>query len=288
MKQTPYLITDTGAINDELAADLQTKQAYLAQLENAVMAGDDGQVYELLDRQRYGIEVRHENDAVSNRTFSVLVDDMRPKLNHHLAANLILYLAKEFPFFFYEEKELGVFTLYFGDWWDRREFGRIDPVTVSLIFDPVEYQKLDTMVNLSREDKTLHYDEIEEIKLANAQMQTVLDAQAERDTERAELKQVLADTEKKGLFGGSKNADARSEANDRLKQLDAIDDKAKENPGLIAQNDQHILDLQKEETILDYELRAIEDVFGDFETFSQAAGRLYADYLTFLTKQGGK
>jgi hypothetical protein len=287
MNKTPYLITEVGDINDELSQDMQAKQAYLAQVENAVLTGDDREIYELFDRQRYGMEVRHEENAVSNRTFALLIDDMRPKLNHHLSKNLVAYLADKFPFLFFEETELGSFKVFYGDWWDRREFGRLDPITVSLILDPEEYQKLDASVKLQAEDKTLHADEIAELRAANESMQKVLDGQAERDAERATFDQVMQETEKKGLFGGGKNADARQEAQDGLARLNAADEKAQEIPTLIAENQQMILDFEKEETILDYEQRAAEEVFGDFDTFIQNVGRLYADYVTFLANREG-
>ncbi|SUP52795.1 Uncharacterised protein [Weissella viridescens] len=32
---------------------------------------------------------------------------------------MIQYLAEAFPFFYYQESALGVFEVYFGNWWDR-------------------------------------------------------------------------------------------------------------------------------------------------------------------------
>ncbi|MFR6558825.1 MAG: hypothetical protein ACLUQY_01845, partial [Weissella confusa] len=135
MEETPYYKTETGNLADELQGDLQKKQAFLTKFEEAIMAGDDRQIFEMIDARRYNMTVHDAAGADNNRVLAALVDDLRPKISHHVAKNLIAYLSEKFPFFFYEETEVGVFHLFFGDWWDRREFGVLDPFSVTFIFN---------------------------------------------------------------------------------------------------------------------------------------------------------
>ena len=51
---------------------------------------------------------------------------------------------------------------------------------------------------------------------------------------------------------------------------------------LIAKNEEQLLSLEKEESVLAYEQHAIEETFGDFETFAAKAESLYADYVKSL------
>ena len=64
--------------------------------------------------------------------------------------------------------------------------------------------------------------------------------------------------------------------------LDATDKKAADLPMLIAKNEEQLLALEKEESVLAYEQHAIEETFGDFETFAAKAESLYADYVKSL------
>ena len=75
----------------------------------------------------------------------------------------------------------------------------------------------------------------------------------------------------------------------RLAQLDAADAKAAAVPDLIAENNAQILNYSKEDTILIYEQRAINDAFGSFADFQNAVGSLYVDYVSSLVaEQGGE
>ena len=58
----------------------------------------------------------------------------------------------------------------------------------------------------------------------------------------------------------------------------------------IKENEQVVLALSKENTILSYEQKSIIDTFGSFEDFELANRNLYADYLKSLAddKDAGK
>lgn len=291
MEKTPYLKTDLPSNQSVLTGKLQSKLNYLAQIQEAVRAGDDRLVYELLDSKKYNMSVRQLDQADSNRMMSVLVDDLQDELSHHLAKNLIQYLSEKFPFFFYEETQLGVFQLYFGNWWDRRHFGILDPLTVNFIFDDDEYEKLTKAVKLSASGQRYHTQIIEDTTKANDALQQIVADQGQRDAERVQVMAQLAQTEDRsgGLFGGNRQTPKQKEIlQARLAQLDAADQRAKDVPRLIAENNEQILNYSKEDTILIYEQRAVSDAFETFDKFQNAVGNLYTDYVGYLAAQGGE
>ncbi|HBV57589.1 MAG TPA: hypothetical protein DEB75_08120 [Weissella confusa] len=56
-----------------------------------------------------------------------------------------------------------------------------------------------------------------------------------------------------------------------------------------AKHNAQILNYSKEDTILIYEQRAINDAFGSFADFQNAVGSLYVDYVSSLVaEQGGE
>ena len=284
MEETPYLKSGLPDNQQMLDGKISSKLTYLGQIRAAVSAGDDRLVYELLDSKRYNETIRQVPEADSNRHLAHLIDDLQDELSHHLAGKLIKFLAQRFPFFYYEETQLGVFQLYFGNWWDRRHFGVLDPLTVSFIFDDDEYEKLRRAVELSDRGERYHTQIIEETTQANAALQKVVADQGKRDSERLALMESIAnlDEQRGGIFGGRMTSDERRKLTDRLAQLDAIDEKALEVPKLIEKNNEQILNYSKADTILIYEQRAINDAFGDFKSFEGALSSLYADYLNHL------
>lgn len=291
MESTPYIQTDLPSDQSGLQQKLQTKLDYLADIQTAVVSRDDRKIYELLDNQKYDLKVRHQSETASNRPLATLVDDIRDELSHHLGQKLISYLSKTFPFFYYEETQLGVFQLYFGNWWDRRHFGILDPLAVNFIFDDDEYEKLDKAVSLAERGQRYNAQVIEDTTRANETLQKIVDGQNQRDAERTQLLAQLSTTEERGgLFGNRGQSEQREVLKERLKHLDAADAKAQTVPALIAENNAQILSYSKEDTILIYEQRAIVDAFGTFDNFQQAVVNLYESYVSNLkatSEQGG-
>ena len=290
MENTPYLKTTLPSNQSVLNGKLQAKLNYIHDVQQAVNDNDDRRVYELLDSQTYNIKVRQAPQAESNEALSSLVADMQDELSHHLGQRLITYMAEQFPFFYYEETQLGVFQLYFGNWWDRRHFGILDPLAVQLIFDDTEYDKLVKAVALSEEGQRYNTQVIAELTQANETLQQVVNDQNQRDAERTQLLAQLAATEERGgLFGNRNQSEHREVLKERVAQLDAIDAKAAQVPTLIATNNAQILNYSKEDTILIYEQRAISDTFGSFSAFQEAVANLYENYMAeLITAQGGK
>jgi len=290
MEHTPYLKTTLPSNQSVLNGKLQAKLNYINDMQQAVNEDDDRRVYELLDSQTYNVKVRQAPHAESNQPLADLVADMQDELSHHLGQRLVTYMAEHFPFFYYEETQLGVFQLYFGNWWDRRHFGVLDPLAVQLIFDDTEYDKLVKAVTLSATGQRYNAQVIEELTQANEALQQVVNEQNQRDAERTQLlAQLAASEDRGGLFGNRSQSEHREVLKERLAQLDTIDAKADQVPTLIAANNAQILNYSKEDTILIYEQRAIVDTFGSFSDFQQAVAKLYESYMAdLIAVQGGK
>ena len=112
----------SGIINQRIAE----KVSFLRQVDEAVKDHHDKKIYQLLDNQRYAKEIEHREQQPNNQSVMSLVDDITNYLSNFLSIKLIDYLGKKYPFFYYEEYETGHYRIYFGNWWDRREFGELD------------------------------------------------------------------------------------------------------------------------------------------------------------------
>ncbi|MDR3189872.1 MAG: hypothetical protein LBT80_01550 [Lactobacillaceae bacterium] len=293
MEQTPYLKTEIPDIFAPLSDKLRAKMQYLSDVQQAIAEDNNRLVYQLLDAKKYATLVEDTEDVESNRSESLLVDDLQNELSHHLSTHLIEYLEEHFPFFYYEEDELGVYQVYFGNWWDRRQFGILDPLTVSFIFHDEEYNMLAQAVELAASNRRYHTDVIEDATHTNEELQKLVDGQAVRNNERVQLNLEMQQLEdKRGIFQSAETKDRRTQVETRLAQLDAIDEKAARVPDLIAENNTLILYYSKEDTILIYEQRAIDEQFENFANFETAVNNLYKDYVSqlpskLLTDEGG-
>ncbi len=286
MEQTPYLKTEIPDNLVTITEKLRAKMQFLSDVQQAVAEDNDRLVYKLLNTKKYAALIEGATEAVDNQTESRLVSDIQDELSHHLAKHLIEYLQEKFPFFYYEEDELGVYQLQFGNWWDRRRFGILDPLTVNFIFGDEEYDMLAKSVALAAVNRRYHSDVIEDATRTNEGLHKLLDEQVARDEERRILQseyQQLDD--KRGLFQSQETKDRRTQVEARLSQLDALDEKASQVPELIAENNNLILYYSKEDTVLLYEQRAINEIFGSFADFEHAVKNLYKDYVSQLPEK---
>ncbi|MDR3241283.1 MAG: hypothetical protein LBT37_03830 [Lactobacillaceae bacterium] len=285
MEQTPYLKTTISDDRAEFSQKLDAKMQYISDVQQAISEDNDRVLYNLLDRKKYAELIEAKQEVKDNRVDARMIDDVLEELSHHLAARLIEYLSEKFPFFYYEEDARGVYQLYFGNWWDRRHFGLLDPLTVNFIFNDDEYQMLSTAVDLAEEGRRYHTDVIEDTTRSNEALQSIVDQQSSRNEERVALTAELEQMgEKPGMFESQEVKNRREQVKTRLAQIQSADEKAAEVPKLIAENNAVILNYSKEDTILIYEQRAINDQFGDFEAFKTAVKDLYKDYVSQLSE----
>ena len=282
VEQTNGALDVSQAINKQIA----TKIKYLQELETAVDHHDDCKVYQLLDNQRYAAEIEHREQQPNEQGVMNLVDDLADQLSNFLSANLIQYLGKAYPFFYYEEYQTGHYRIYFGNWWDRRRFGELDVLNIRFAFDQEEYQKLASAFELSKQNKRYNSDRIEQISSENDRLQKLIDNRQEREQKRAELQSQLKDSSAhSGLFESNKNREARQVIVEQISKLEDEEQESRTAADTIKENERVVLDLSKENTILSYEQKSIVDTFGTFEDFELANRNLYASYLKSL---GGK
>lgn len=282
VEQTNGALDVSQAINKQIA----TKIKYLQELETAVDHHDDCKVYQLLDNQRYAAEIEHREQQPNEQGVMNLVDDLADQLSNFLSANLIQYLGKAYPFFYYEEYQNGHYRIYFGNWWDRRRFGELDVLNIRFAFDQEEYQKLARAFELSKQNKRYNSDRIEQISSENDRLQKLIDNRQEREQKRAELQSQLKDASvHSGLFESNKNREARQVIVEQISKLEDEEQESRTAADTIKENERVVLDLSKENTILSYEQKSIVDTFGTFEDFELANRNLYASYLKSL---GGK
>lgn len=282
VEQTNGALDISQAINKQIAAKIK----YLQELETAVEHHDDCKVYQLLDNQRYAAEIEHREQQPNEQGVMNLVDDLADQLSNFLSANLIQYLGKAYPFFYYEEYQTGHYRIYFGNWWDRRRFGELDVLNIRFAFDQEEYQKLARAFELSKQNKRYNSDRIEQISSENDRLQKLIDSRLEREQKRAALQEQLKDaSSRSGLFESNKNCEARQVIVEQISKLEDEEQESRTAADTIKENERVVLDLSKENTILSYEQKSIIDTFGTFEDFELANRNLYASYLNSL---GGK
>ena len=211
VEQTNGALDISQAINKQIAAKIK----YLQELETAVEHHDDCKVYQLLDNQRYAAEIEHREQQPNEQGVMNLVDDLADQLSNFLSANLIQYLGKAYPFFYYEEYQTGHYRIYFGNWWDRRRFGELDVLNIRFAFDQEEYQKLARTFELSKQNKRYNSDRIEQISSENDRLQKLIDSRLEREQKRAALQELLKDASaRSGQLKSNIDSAARQEIGD--------------------------------------------------------------------------
>ena len=269
-------------VRPELSGKLGQKSRYLDELTGAINDFNDRRVYELVDPQRYNTLIRGNKQTEGNQ-LARLVDDIHPELSHYLSAELIAYLKHTYPFFYFEEPENGKFNVFFGNWWDRRQFGELDVLNAQFIFDSEEYEKLTQSFALESEGKNYNSDRIKDIARQSQELQELVKNQEQRDLQKEKLRSQLKEVgESRTLFNGGHSKAERQDILDQLTKLADEDDQANNAYKGMKANEDESLVLSKEDTIISYEKQAIRKVFGDFATFKDRNASLYVDYISHL------
>lgn len=270
-------------IGQVINRQIETKISYLQDLKQAVANHSDAEIYQLLDSQRYAKEIEHRESQPNDKTVVNLVNDVADQLSNYLSHNLIDYLGHVYPFFYYEEYQTGHFRIYFGNWWDRREFGELDVINIRFAFNADEFDKLKKSFELSRSHKRINSARIDKLSAENDHLQDLLDSSEEREQQLSQVSAQLSDiNSRSGLFESSKNKETREELNKQLEKLESEQEEARHAAKIIKANNEDVLQLSKENTIMSYEMKSIIDSFGTFDDFQLANRNLYADYLKHL------
>lgn len=157
---------------------------------------------------------------------------------------------------------------YFGNWWDRREFGELDVLNVRFIFDETEYEKLSTSLLYLKKVNVIIPPKLIQISEENDHLQDLIDSQATREAKKNENSRRIKEVNNKnGMpWESGKQKEARQELIDQLSDLEDQDDQARGAKKQIKDNEAKVLVLSKENTILSYEQKSIIDTFKNFET----------------------
>ena len=278
----------TAAKNLEQA--VTGKIRYLQTLLEAVQQKDDRLIYQLIDSQHYSSEIMEAKHSTADTSNEQLLNDTKAKLSQYLSSNLLAFLRETYPFFYFEQTRLSEFQFYFGNWWDRRLFGTLDVLQVKFDFIDEEYQKLKKAFLLESQNKRLHSDEIAAISQQIDQLQTLIDSQDQRDREKEKIRQRLKQMsqEKVMPWEAAKYKDTKQQLVKRLSDLTEEDEKAQTAYQLIHENENKVLKLSKEDTLIGYEKQSIVAKFGSFENFEARNRSLYRDYIADLIATKGR
>ena len=290
MTTNEYLATQEPTVHPVLLEKLEDKLNYLTAIKTAIQEHNDLKLYSLLDYARYQEVIGNRSDVQDDNQLAAMVTNLRAELSHFLAQELITYLSNNFPFFYYKEIINGEYEIYFGNWWDRRRFGTLNVLELVFEFDEIEYAKLEKSVELATNGIRFNSDNIAVLTDENEKLQKLIDTQAERETAKEQLRIDLdeANNTRTGLFNGTKAREQREELVEQLAQLQADDEKATQAHQKIQENNDKILGLSKEDTILMYEQKSIEQQFKTFSEFEKQAQALYPSYITFLINNTGE
>lgn len=280
--------TDQFSQNDTLLSSaLKEKVQYLNDLNDSVKNGDDLRIYQLMDPNRYVSELAPNDTGESKADYFSLASDLTAELSHHLSNKLIDYLGTTYPFFYYHEYQLGKFHIYFGNWWDHRMFGELDPINVRFNFDDYEYQILSKSFQLEAENQRVNDDEMKKLGEDNERITKLISEQDQRDQQKEDIRRQLKENQEKSPmpWEAGKVKEERQRLNNDMLKLTQIDEEAAGGRAKIKQNENKILALSKEETVLSLEKQNIRATFGSFEAFIDNNQNLYAKYLQSLAKE---
>ena len=282
--ENQFSLSDHDEATKTLTEAVTGKIQYLQTLEKAVNEQDDRQVYELIDSKRYADEILKARHGAQDFENEKLVEDIRLQISAFLSKKLINYLNEMYPFFYFEETAPGNFQFYFGNWWGRRLFGTLDVLNVEFHFDKREYEKLSKAFELEFENKRLNSDAIERLAKENERLRNLIDSQDQRDQEKEKLRAQIKEIsqEKVMPWESSKQKESKQKLVDQVSHLTELDEQANSAYRTIRDNEETILALSKEDTLIGYEKQSIVSKFGTFENFEAKNKTLYRDYIANL------
>ena len=267
---------------------LSYKINYLTRFKAALRNRNDLVIYRLLDSRAYRQAISGQKALHDSKTkWADLVLDLAPRLSHYLSYNLIDYLGRKYPFFYYEEYQLGRFNIYFGNWWDHQLFGKLDVLHVRFIFESQAWDQLKRAFRLKSGDHQVNSIKIKRLIKASHHEQALMASQSQREGKKIRLQEDLKVNDSKSHLPWNSNR-IKNKRDEILKQLSLIDKKDRQATSAkdkIKDNEHRILNLSKEDTVLGYEKQSIQRTFGNFQEFIRRNHHLYRDYILRLAKK---
>lgn len=285
-----FVLSDHDTATTTVVQAVVNKSRYLQTLHQALEEQDDRLVYQLINSEKYAQEIQQARHISADPSNEALVVDLHNQLSAFLSQKLINFLHKNYPFLYFEEIGEGQYQFFFGNWWGRRLFGTLDVLNVSFNFDSSEYRKLARTFELDHQQKRLNTDQIQKISLENDELQELIDTQDQRDQQKAELRAKIKQIsqEKVMPWEANRQKEEKQALIDQLTKLTETDELSNNAYQEIRQNENKILELSKEDTLLSYEKQSIVAKFGDFKNFEEQNEILYRDYIAHLIATRGQ
>lgn len=276
---------DTQTIlNPELVNQLDKKILYLNQLQSAITGNRSLQVYQLLDSKKFEQLILKISDSSPNNQQAFLVSDIQQDIATYLAPELLSYIVTQFDFLTYEAvvDEPESYRIYIGDWWDHRQLGTLNILSVTLKVDNILISELTTTSELPK-GETLNQSKIAELTQIITGLKVFLDDDTKRSLELKVIEDQLEEitANKSGLFGRSDKA-TREALTKKRDLLVATQKRVPEVQQKLIDQQEELLVLEKEDALRHLELQAILEQYEDVATFTAQLDNIYVTYMTHL------
>lgn len=281
-------IQDTQTIlQPELVNRLERKISYLSDLQSAIKNNQISQVYQLLDPHKFNDNLQKILSETSVAQLDSLVADIKKDIAAFLAPELINYVVTNFDFLTLEPvaDDTTLYDVYIGDWWDHRQLGTLNVLTVVLTSDDSITSELIETAKLSDEE-TLNATKIQEVKKVITGLESFLADNTKRSLELQVIEDQLAEisANKSGLFGRSDKV-TREALEKKQELLIATQKRVPEVEEKLNKQQAYLLRFEKEDALRQLELQAISAHYVDVPTFITELQHIYVSYMTKLDQK---
>jgi hypothetical protein len=281
-------IQDTQTIlQPELVNRLERKISYLSDLQSAIKNNQISQVYQLLDPHKFNDNLQKILSETSVAQLDSLVADIKKDIAAFLAPELINYVVTNFDFLTLEPvaDDTTLYDVYIGDWWDHRQLGTLNVLTVVLTSDDSITSELIETAKLSDEE-TLNATKIQEVKKVITGLESFLVDNTKRSLELQVIEDQLAEisANKSGLFGRSDKV-TREALEKKQELLIATQKRMPEVEEKLNKQQAYLLRFEKEDALRQLELQAISAHYVGVPTFITELQHIYVSYMTKLDQK---
>ncbi|MBZ6008046.1 hydrolase [Leuconostoc gelidum subsp. aenigmaticum] len=281
-------IKDTQTIlQPELVNQLERKISYLRDLQSAIKNNQISQVYQLLDPHKFNDRFQKMSSDPSMAQIDGLVADIKKDIAAFLAPELINYVVINFDFLTLEPvaDDATLYDVYIGDWWDHRQLGTLNVLTVMLTSDDSITSELIETAKLS-EEETINTTKIQEVKKVMTGLESFLADNTKRSLELQVIEDQLVEisTNKSGLFGRSDKV-TREALEKKQELLIATQKRIPEVEKKLSNQQDYLLVFEKEDALRQLELQSILAHYVDMPTFITELQHIYVSYMTKLDQK---
>lgn len=274
-------------LQPELVNRLERKISYLSDLQSAIKNNQISQVYQLLDPHKFNDNLQKILSETSVAQLDSLVADIKKDIAAFLAPELINYVVTNFDFLTLEPvaDDTTLYDVYIGDWWDHRQLGTLNVLTVVLTSDDSITSELIETAKLSDEE-TLNATKIQEVKKVITGLESFLADNTKRSLELQVIEDQLAEisANKSGLFGRSDKV-TREALEKKQELLIATQKRMPEVEEKLNKQQAYLLRFEKEDALRQLELQAISAHYVDVPTFITELQHIYVSYMTKLDQK---